>query len=314
MGNSCFACASPALVKTNDPAFEWKIYGFPYVFERGAISVCSASFPSCGYEWYLQLSPMHKNHGVGIPYVALSLSLRRSSLKPDYILNAVFELSMYNHSKGTYRGCKATYNFHVKNAHSEKKCLIPLDELLKSSDFLVDDSCVFGVRILRADVISPKMTSAVFPKNQITVQNLFLQKKEFIKGTYTWTINNFIGSKLEICSPVFEVGGHNWYINMHPLGDQYSTKSLSLYLHLHDPSMLPSESGMMIEATLSIVNQTSAKNNIKTGRLPFAGKNGWGWSNFIPLKTLNDPSKGYLVGSNCIVKADITIIGSSNNG
>jgi hypothetical protein len=40
----------------------------------------------------------------------------------------------------------------------------------------------------------------------------------------------------------------------------------------------------------------------------------WGWSNFIRLKTFKDPSRGYLLGSNCVLKADITIIGSSNDG
>lgn len=49
------------------------------------------------------------------------------------------------------------------------------------------------------------------------------------------------------------------------------------------------------------------------GRMVFGGKYYWGWYNFIPLKTLRDPSKGYLVGSNCIVKADITVIGSTND-
>jgi hypothetical protein len=84
--------------------------------------------------------------------------------------------------------------------------LIPLEELLKSSDFLVDDSCVFGVRILKANVNKP----IVIPK-PITVQNIFLQKKGFIKGTYTWTMNNFLDMKLPVFSPAFDVGGQKWY-------------------------------------------------------------------------------------------------------
>jgi hypothetical protein len=42
---------------------------------------------------------------------------------------------------------------------------------------------------------------------------------------------------------------------MYPLGDQYINSSLSLYLYLHDPSELPPECGMMIELTLSILDQ-----------------------------------------------------------
>jgi hypothetical protein len=39
-----------------------------------------------------------------------------------------------------------------------------------------------------------------------------------------------------------------------------------------------------------------------------------GWPNFIPLKKFKDPSGGYLVESNCIVKAGLTIVGSFNDG
>jgi hypothetical protein len=99
--------------------------------------------------------------------------------------------------------------------------LIPLEELLESADFLVDDSCVFGVRILKADVsfarkktvVIPQKT-VVFPKKPTTIQKLFIQKKEFIKGTYTWNMNNFLDSKLAALSPAFEVGGYKWYASV----------------------------------------------------------------------------------------------------
>ncbi|OEL18649.1 hypothetical protein BAE44_0020332 [Dichanthelium oligosanthes] len=95
----------------------------------------------------------------------------------------------------------ASYSFNVKKIHSKKMRLIRLVKLLKSSDCLVDDSCVFGVRILKADVSSPEKKP---------VQNLFLQK-EFVTGTYTWTMNNYLELELPVKSPAFEVGGHKWY-------------------------------------------------------------------------------------------------------
>jgi hypothetical protein len=97
----------------------------------------------------------------------------------------------------------------VKERHSKKMCLVPL-EVLRSSDYLVDDSCVVGVRILKANVFSPKKKPLVISKKHITVQNLFLQKKEFIRGTYTWTMSNYLDLKLKVNSPAFEVGGHKW--------------------------------------------------------------------------------------------------------
>ena len=41
---------------------------------------------------------------------------------------------------------------------------------------------------------------------------------------------------------------------------------------------------------------------------------GWSWSDFLPLKELQDLSRGYLIESNCVVKADLTIFGSSSDG
>ena len=62
------------------------------------------------------------------------------------------------------------------------------EELRKSSTFLVDDCCVFGVEILKVDVSSPEKKAVLVDKKASTVQNLFVQKKGLIKGTYTWKI------------------------------------------------------------------------------------------------------------------------------
>ncbi|CAN6318140.1 unnamed protein product [Urochloa humidicola] len=317
MGNSCATGAPLALLGTTcDPDFEWKVYGFSSLLQRGATPANSAPFHCCGNMWFLQVTPMHKKSGDGVVYLALDLAISRIGLKPGLIMNAVFELSMYNHSSGTYYGGKASYSFNAKKTHSKKMCLVPLGKLLKSSDFLVDDSCVFGVRILKADISSPKKIPVVISENPITVQNLFLQKKDLVKGTYTWTMNNYFDLKLPVNSPAFEVGEHKWYIRMHPLGDHYSTNSLSMYLHLHDPKDLPDpEPGMMIELALCILNQKYGKHFTVKGRFVFSigSKAGWGWSDFMALNRFKDLSRGYLVGSNCILKADITVIGSSND-
>nr|AAG13578.1 hypothetical protein [Oryza sativa Japonica Group] len=190
--------ADALLVKIHNPVFLWKVYGFSALLQRGALAAKSAAFHCSGYNWYLKVSPMHKTLGDGTPHVALSLVLSRLSFKPDYTMNAVFVLSMYNHSKG---------------------------------NFLVVKEVLFLQK-----------------KKFVSVQNLFLQKKDFTKGDYTWTMNNFpeLDLKPSVLSPAFEIGRRKC-------------------------------------------------------------KNGWGWSNFIALNKLKD-----LVGSSCIVKADITIIGSSS--
>ena len=52
---------------------------------------------------------------------------------------------------------------------------------------------------------------------------------------------------------------------MHPLGNQYSTDSLSMYLQMHDPAELSQESGKMFEVTLSILNQEQGQNYSRPG-------------------------------------------------
>ncbi|KAL6640942.1 hypothetical protein ACP70R_019123 [Stipagrostis hirtigluma subsp. patula] len=253
---------APALLgNTDDPAFKWKIYDFSALLETGYIPTYSASFNCCGYNWFLKMIPMHKKSDDGTPYVALCLVLNLKSFKLGDDMNALFEFSMYNHSSGTYRGSKASYNFNIKKTCSDKKCLMPLQELLKSSDFMKNDRCVFGVRILKADVSSPEMKPvAVVPEKSMIVQNLFLQNKEFAEGTHTWIIKNFLDLKLPVTSPAFEVGGYIWYIHLHPHGGEYSKKSsLSLYLYLHGPSVLALEPEMTIELTFSILDLKHGK-------------------------------------------------------
>uniref|UniRef100_A0A8I6X2F5 MATH domain-containing protein n=1 Tax=Hordeum vulgare subsp. vulgare TaxID=112509 RepID=A0A8I6X2F5_HORVV len=212
---------------------------------------------------------------------------------------------------------RTSYNFGFKNSYSKKHCLIPLQELLKSSAFLVDDSCVFGVEILKIDVSSPEKKAVVVHKKATTVQNIFVQKKGFITGTYTWTMNNFLELDLQhfVRSPTFEVGGHKWYVGMYPRGNKYSTDCVSLYLYLDATEELHLESKKVVLMTLSILDQKNGKHlSATSGLLVFADTHSsWGWPDFLGLKKLKDPSGGYVVGSSCVVKADLTIVGSSND-
>ncbi|KAM0847033.1 hypothetical protein ACQ4PT_055282 [Festuca glaucescens] len=100
---------------------------------------------------------------------------------------------------------------------------------------------------------------------------------------------------------------------MFPRGDQFSTDSLSLYLYLDDSKKLRLESEKVAVMTLSILDQKNGKHWTGNAGL-WVCTCAWGWSDFLGLKELKDPSGGYLVGSNCVIKADITIVGSSTDG
>ncbi|KAM3408682.1 hypothetical protein ACQJBY_001637 [Aegilops geniculata] len=155
--------------KTDVPDLEWRINDFSSLLETGAKSATSDTFHCSRYNWHLEVKSMHKKAGSSTPYVALRLVAFRPSLVPGHMVHAVFELSIYNRSRRMYCGCKASYNFDFKNIFSKEHCLIPLQELLKSSAFLVDGSCVFGVEILKIDVSSPEKKAVVVQKKPTTV-------------------------------------------------------------------------------------------------------------------------------------------------
>lgn len=54
------------------------------------------------------MTPAHKRSGDGVQCVALKLVLFPTGFKPGHIINAVFELLMYNHLNGTYYGDKGS--------------------------------------------------------------------------------------------------------------------------------------------------------------------------------------------------------------
>ncbi|XP_044334127.1 uncharacterized protein [Triticum aestivum] len=145
--------------------------------------------------------------------------------------------------------CSFSHNFDLNNTCSKNECLIPLQELLKSSAFLVDDSCVLGVKILKIKLFSTEKKAAVVPKKVTTVQNLFIQKKGLIKGTYTWIMDNYheLDSKHFVCSPTFEVGGHKWHVGLYPHGRRHITNHVSLFLYLESSDKLCDESGKAVE-------------------------------------------------------------------
>ncbi|KAM0824993.1 hypothetical protein ACQ4PT_069858 [Festuca glaucescens] len=316
MGNSWASGSPPLLGETHDPTFVWKIHNFKdLVSRRGVMTAVSAPFYRYGFKWFLAVAPRHREAGSLYTYVSPCLGMVRDTMQsePEYYVVAVFELSIYNHSNGMYYGYRARSSFSVKHPISEYKCLIPLSELLKSSDFLHDDCCVFAVEILNIDVFSPEKKAIV---KATTVQNLFIQKNGFIKKMYSVSMN-FLELKPNdlIHSHTFELGGHKWYLGIYPHGDQYSTGYLSLYMYLEalegDPPLEPRPA---VDLVVSIVDQKYGIDHFRKtiGVVVYPGKHRWGFSNFCPLSTLQDQPRGYIVESRCVIQVEMAIVGSSN--
>ncbi|XP_076911421.1 ubiquitin C-terminal hydrolase 12-like isoform X1 [Bidens hawaiensis] len=125
---------------------------------------------------------------------------------------------------------------------------------------------------------------------------------------FTWTIENFSrlnGKKLY--SDVFFVGGYKWRVLIFPKGN--NVDHLSMYLDVADSTTLPYGWSRYAQFSLAVVNQIHGKFTMRkdTQHQFNARESDWGFTSFMPLSELYDPSRGYLLNDTCIVEADVAV-------
>ncbi|XP_044462356.1 ubiquitin C-terminal hydrolase 12-like isoform X3 [Mangifera indica] len=125
---------------------------------------------------------------------------------------------------------------------------------------------------------------------------------------FTWTIENF--SRLNtkrLYSEVFYVGGYKWRILIFPKGN--NVEHLSMYLDVADATTLPYGWSRYAQFSLAVVNQIHSKYSIRkdTQHQFNARESDWGFTSFMLLGELYDPSRGYLVNDTCVVEADVAV-------
>ncbi|KVI06231.1 hypothetical protein Ccrd_015416, partial [Cynara cardunculus var. scolymus] len=146
---------------------------------------------------------------------------------------------------------------------------------------------------------------------------------------FTWTIENFsrLNAK-KLYSDVFFVGGYKWRVLIFPKGN--NVDHLSMYLDVADSSTLPYGWSRYAQFSLAVVNQIHNKFTIRKAVAQTSAKltpkkilvstvpgntqhqfnsreSDWGFTSFMPLSDLYDPSRGYLLNDTCIVEADVTV-------
>ncbi|KAH9322867.1 hypothetical protein KI387_017506 [Taxus chinensis] len=125
---------------------------------------------------------------------------------------------------------------------------------------------------------------------------------------FTWAIENF--SRLNVkkhYSDVFTVGGFKWRVLIFPKGN--NVDQLSMYLDVADAATLPYGWSRQAQFSLAVVNQISSKYSIRkdTQHQFNARESDWGFTSFMPLGEIYDPSKGYLVNDSLVVEADVVV-------
>ncbi|XP_062112304.1 ubiquitin C-terminal hydrolase 13 isoform X1 [Humulus lupulus] len=177
----------------------------------------------------------------------------------------------------------------------------PLDQQEDEEMLVPHSDLVEGPQPMEAAQVEPANTV----ENQ-TVENQPVEDPPSIK--FTWTIENF--TRLNVkkhYSDVFVVGGYKWRILIFPKGN--NVDYLSMYLDVADSSTLPYGWSRYAQFSLAVVNQMHNKYSIRkdTQHQFNARESDWGFTSFMPLSDLYDPSRGYLMNDTCLVEAEVAV-------
>ncbi|XP_030549140.1 ubiquitin C-terminal hydrolase 12-like [Rhodamnia argentea] len=127
-------------------------------------------------------------------------------------------------------------------------------------------------------------------------------------GRFTWTIENFtrLNTK-KLYSDIFYVGGHKWRVLIFPKGN--NVDHLSIYLDVADSATLPYGWSRYAQFSLTVINQIHNKFSVRkeTQHQFNARESDWGFTSFMHLSELYNPSRGYLVNDTCVVEADVEV-------
>ncbi|KAK8468307.1 hypothetical protein PHAVU_006G008480 [Phaseolus vulgaris] len=125
---------------------------------------------------------------------------------------------------------------------------------------------------------------------------------------FTWRIENFsrLNTK-KLYSEQFVVGGYKWRVLIFPKGN--NVDYLSMYLDVADSASLPYGWSRYAQFSLAVVNQIHNKYSVRkdTQHQFNARESDWGFTSFMPLGELYDPSRGYLVNDTLIVEAEVLV-------
>ncbi|XP_012066140.1 TNF receptor-associated factor homolog 1a isoform X4 [Jatropha curcas] len=280
------------VLRDRPPAhYLFKIENFSKLSDAKVENFQSSDFEVGGYKWRLSLYPEGNKKKNEDNHLSLYLALSNSNGLPFHSsVNAFFKLFVYNQIQDKYlavqdgketerrfRGMKTEWGFDQ---------FISRDAFNDASNgYLIDDCCVFGAEIYIMEECTGKGECMSIVK-------------ELANNTFTWNVQIELNRE-NYRSEVFDIGGHKWSLSLNLNG--YGTargKSLSVFLFSED-----SDIKVDAEYILRVRDQLSEKHQEKKATHQFSTKsNNWGYSDLLPLRDLNDTSKGFIVGNTVIVE------------
>ncbi|XP_072986593.1 ubiquitin C-terminal hydrolase 13-like [Typha latifolia] len=158
----------------------------------------------------------------------------------------------------------------------------------------------------------PEVTSGPQPMEVMPVETATTVENQQVEeppmSRFTWPIENFSRLNVKkIYSDVFSVGGYKWRVLIFPKGN--NVDHLSMYLDVADSANLSYGWSRYAQFSLAVVNQINNRYTIRkdTQHQFNARESDWGFTSFMALSELLDPSRGYIVNDTCIVQAEVVV-------
>ncbi|GAB2264011.1 hypothetical protein Droror1_Dr00026145 [Drosera rotundifolia] len=246
----------------------------------------STTFNIAGYNWVLCVYPSGNKEDDGNGHVSLYLKLI-DKLKDEDVVTVVFRFFIHDQKRDNYLIIQDMKNkrFHVVNIEWRISRALALSIFEDASNgYLVNDSCLFGVEVL------------VIDKGTSTTRGCVSSVQQLSTRTYAWKIMSYSHKKADKTSPIFTVEGRSWNLLLHPQGNGIGAgQYVSLFLILKDLWDLTNGKKLYVEYELCIKNQAGYSDFKSKCRAWFhSSVPSWGFSTFLALDVLRNPTFGYL--------------------
>ncbi|KAM1093665.1 hypothetical protein ACFX2B_008645 [Malus domestica] len=129
------------------------------------------------------------------------------------------------------------------------------------------------------------------------------QLEDLTSMKFTWEIDNFTTlNTRNFYSDIFVAGGYKWRILIFPKGSN-NVGWFSMYLDAADSGTLPDGWSRYFQLSLAVVNQIHSKDSVtkETHHQFCTTEIDLGFTCFMPLIELYDPSRGYLVNDTVFI-------------
>ncbi|KAB2068975.1 hypothetical protein ERO13_A08G059800v2 [Gossypium hirsutum] len=283
--------------------FLFKVEAFSLLAKTGVEKYESDAFEASGYKWRLSLYPNGDNKSNGNGFISLYLVIEETENLPlTWEVNVSFRLFVLDQIRDKYLtiedGDGAVKRFHWMKTEWGFAQLISLDSFNDTCNgYLVGDCCIFGAE--------------VFPLARNCKWECLSMVKQPEDNTIILKMDHF--SKLDrkyYESSVHTIGDSKWKLTVYPKGNvKFKGKALSVFLELLEANKLPPKRKVYAEYKLRVRNQMNDNHmEFSVERWFSATSVNWGYPQFMTLKVLHDPSKGYIVCDSLIVEAEINLV------